>query len=261
MYPYLDLFGRLIPTYLISAIFGIFFALGLALFRRRNPRFRFEAEDVILMIMLAVIGALLGAKAFQLIGIIVRDWHVAGFWTLAHWKTLIPTAGVFYGGLIGGFFAVLVYVQKNKLGFWKVADLLVPSILLFSTFGRIGCFLAGCCHGRVAACGIVPMYGSDPLIPVQLFEAGFTFLTMVAMLAFRPERKKPGILLPLYVLTYAVGRFVLEFFRGDMHRGVYLLSISQWISILMIPVGIFLLIQRNKRLSQNKENATPDNIE
>lgn len=199
------------------------------------------------MILVAAIGAMTGAKLFQLIGVIARDGSNPGFWTLAHWKTLIPTAGVFYGGLIGGFFAVLLYIRKNKLEFWSVADLFVPSILLFCTFGRIGCFLAGCCYGKVSECGIVfPLHGHDPLLPVQLYEAGFTFVTLIVLLILRPERKKPGILLPIYVLTYAAGRFVLEFFRGDMQRGVYLLSTSQWISLLLIPAGIYLLLRRSK---------------
>lgn len=248
MYPYIEVFGRLISTYLIAAVVGIIFGLALALFRRRSPRFNIEAEDVILMIVLAVIGAIAGAKSFQLIGYIFRDWNIPGFWTLAHWKTLMPTVGVFYGGLIGGFFTLLIYVRKNKLDFWKTADLLTPSVLLFSTFGRIGCFLAGCCYGRVSACGIIPMGGHLPLIPVQLYEAAFTFIVLLALLFFRPERKRPGVLLPIYIISYAVGRFILEFFRGDLNRGVYILSTSQWISLLMIPVGIFLLMQRNKKV-------------
>lgn len=249
MHPYVEIFGRLIPSYMIMAIVGIVFAIVLALLRRKNENLGFEAEDVILMILVAAIGAMAGAKIFQLVGVIARDWNKAGFWTIEHWKTLIPTAGVFYGGLIGGFFAVLLYIRRNKLDFRKVSDLMVPSVLLFCTFGRIGCFLAGCCYGKVSECGIVfPLHGHEPLIPVQLYEAAFTFVTLIVLLILRPERKRQGILLPIYVLTYAVGRLILEFFRGDMNRGVFLLSTSQWISILLIPVGIYLL----KRLNNPK---------
>ena len=247
MYPYLDLFGRSVSAYMLSAIVGIVFALGLALLRRRAARFHTGAEDILFTVMVAVVGALFGAKAFQLAGFILRDGGSAGFWTLEHWKTLLPGVGVFYGGLIGGFAAVLIYIRKYKLDFWDVTDIMVPCVLLFCTFGRIGCFLAGCCYGCQADWGIVPQHGLEPLVPVQLFEAGFTLLTMAAFLIFRPERKRPGVLLPLYILIYAAGRFVLEFFRGDMHRGVYLLSVSQWISLLMIPAGIFLLTRINKQ--------------
>ncbi|MDR1629538.1 MAG: prolipoprotein diacylglyceryl transferase [Oscillospiraceae bacterium] len=256
MYPYLEVFGRAIPMYYLSAIVGLVFAMGLALFRRRAERFHTGTEDIVLMVLLAVIGALLGSKVFQLVGVIIRDGQTVGFWTLEHWKSLIPGVGVFYGGLIGGFIAVLIYIRKNKLDFWEIADILVPCVLLFCTFGRLGCFFAGCCYGRAADWGIMPRHGVEPLIPVQLFEAGFTFLTMAAMLIFRPERKRPGVLLPLYILIYAVGRFILEFFRGDMQRGVYLLSTSQWISLLMIPAGIFLLVLRNRALSKGQRDSS-----
>jgi phosphatidylglycerol:prolipoprotein diacylglycerol transferase len=154
--------------------------------------------------------------------------------------------------LIGGITAALIYIRKNKLDFFEVTDILVPSILLFFTFGRIGCFFAGCCYGCIADWGIaLPSHGIEPLIPVQLFEAGFTFLVMIAVLVFRPERKCTGALLPLYLIVYAIGRFVLEFFRGDIGRGVFILSTSQWISLLILPAGVILLRwikkQHNKR--------------
>jgi len=247
MYPTLELFGHSISTYFLSALIGLVLAFGLALLRGRAARFHTGAEDIVLTIMCAVVGALLGAKAFQLAGLILRDGGSAGFWTLEHWKGLIPGVGVFYGGLIGGFVAVLLYVRKSKLDFLDVTDILVPCVLLFCTFGRVGCFLAGCCYGCAAPWGIAPRHGAEPLVPVQLFEAGLTLFTMAALLLFRPERRRPGVLLPLYILVYALGRFILEFFRGDMQRGVYLLSTSQWISLLMVPAGISLLIWIKKR--------------
>ena len=247
MYPYMEIFGRLIPSYLVMALIGLVFTLVLALIRRKKGNLTFQAEDVILMILIAAIGAMLGAKAFQLVGVILRDGNEPGFWTWEHWKSLIPTAGVFYGGFIGGFAAMLIYIRKNKFDFWKVADLMVPSILLFCTFGRIGCFLAGCCYGKVShTCGIVPLYGAEPLIPVQLYESAFTLVLLIGLLITRPERKREGILLPIYILSYAAARFALEFFRGDMQRGVFILSTSQWISLLMVPLGIYLLL-RNKK--------------
>ena len=255
MYHYLDVFGHAVSTYLLSAITGIIFAVGLALLRRRAARFHTSAEDIVFLLMCAVVGALFGAKAFQLIGLIVRDGRSADFWTLEHWKGLVPGVGVFYGGLIGGFLAVLIYIRKYKLDFLDVTDILVPCVLLFCTFGRIGCFLAGCCYGREAHWGIAPQHGAAPLVPVQLFEAGLTFFTMAAILIFRPERKRPGMLLPLYILVYAAGRFIIEFFRGDMQRGVYLLSTSQWISLLMIPAGVFLLARTSGR--KNPAPAKP----
>jgi phosphatidylglycerol:prolipoprotein diacylglycerol transferase len=248
MFPSFELFGITIQTYFLAAIVGLLFAIGLALLRSRAARFHVSAEEVVFAILISMIGGLIGSKIFQLIGHIFRDGGDPNFWTLENWKGLMMGVGVLYGGLIGGVTAALIYIRKSKLDFFEVADILVPSILLFFTFGRIGCFFAGCCYGRVADWGIVlSSHGYEPLIPVQLFEAGFTLIVMAVMLIIRPERKHPGALLPLYLMTYAIGRFVLEFFRGDIGRGVYILSTSQWISLLALPAGIALLMWVNKQ--------------
>jgi len=247
---YFILFGRAFSGYWLSAGIGLVFAILLALLRRRAIRFHTSFEDVLYTLLLGLAGGVIGAKTFQLIGYIVRDGTNPGFWTLENWIQLIPGVGVLYGGLIGGLIAALIFIRKCKLDFFDVSDILVPPLLLFFTFGRVGCFLGGCCHGRETDLGIA-IYG---MIPVQLFEAGFTLLFMIALLVIRPERKLPGILLPLYLMVYAVGRFVLEFFRGDMGRGVFLLSTSQWISRLVLPAGILLLWWTRKQNFQNALN-------
>ncbi|MDR2525122.1 MAG: prolipoprotein diacylglyceryl transferase [Oscillospiraceae bacterium] len=254
MYPFFELFGKSISTYWLSAMLGLVLALVLTLMRRRARCFSASTEDVILIVLCATMGAVIGAKMFQIIGYIIRDGRSAGFWTVEHWKQLMPGVGVFYGGLIGGFVAVLIYMYRSKLDFREVTDLLVPPVLLFHAFGRIGCFLAGCCYGHEAVWGIAFVHSNIapnrvPLIPVQLFEAGFNLLFLVTLLVSRPERKCPGVLLPLYLMVYAISRFVLEFFRGDVGRGVYLLSTSQWVSLLIFPIGIMLLVWVKQKLN------------
>ena len=117
MYPTLEVFGHAISMYWLSCVVGIIFAFGLAVVRSRAARFHTGAADIVYTLMCAVIGALFGSKVFQLAGLIIRDGRSAGFWTLEHWKGLIPGVGVFYGGLIGGFIAVLLYIRKYKLDF------------------------------------------------------------------------------------------------------------------------------------------------
>jgi len=255
MHPTLELFNITIPTYFLFSTIGIAFAIGFALLRRRTARFHTSAEDVFFTLLCCIIGALVGAKAFQLIGSIVLNGGDAGFWTLKNWKGMLPGVGVFYGGLIGGFAAALIYIQKNKLDFWDVIDILIPSVLLFHAFGRVGCFFAGCCYGREVTWSIA----INGLVPVQLFEAGLNLLLLAAVLIIRPERKRPGILLPLYLITYSIGRFILEFFRGDTSRGMFFLSTSQWLSLLVLPVGILLLIWNGKdtHLTAKKKGDAP----
>ena len=128
-------------------------------------------------------------------------------------------------------------------------------------FGRLGCFLAGCCHGRPtdspigitftdAACYADPL--NTPLFPSQLMEATYIFIIMVILLFLRKRRKFYGQLFLLYIILYAIGRSVLEIYRGDSARGFIIeeyLSHSQFIALILLAAGIFiynLLARRNK---------------
>lgn len=108
----------------------------------------------------------------------------------------------------------------------------VPAIPLFHCFGRIGCFLAGCCYGKVLSSPVV-FAGILEFrrIPVQLFEALFE-IVLFAVLLLVGRKKMGSHLLGVYLTTYAVFRFINEFFRGDEVRGSYFgCSTAQWISM------------------------------
>ncbi|MBQ2775186.1 MAG: prolipoprotein diacylglyceryl transferase [Clostridia bacterium] len=248
MYPYIEIFGINISSYFMAIVVGLTLTIVVGLLRSRAERFHTSTEDVFFTIMCILVGVVIGAKVFQIIGRIIQYGSRPDFWTIENWKSMIPGVGVLYGGMIGGFIAALLYVRFSKLDFWDLADILTPAIIFSVVSGRIGCFMAGCCYGIEASWGVVFTNSAIapngvPLVPVQLFESGFNLLVTMAMLIIRPERKRKGILLPTYFIVYAVGRFILEFFRGDMNRGVYLLSTSQWISLLILPLGILMLTQ------------------
>ena len=248
--------------YWLCGLVGLLLAYGLAFLRRKTGRFKTGADDLVHTLLLCLVGAMLGAKLFQMVGFIAKHITHPGFWTLQTWGRMMGGGGVFYGGLIGAFAAMFLYVRHYKLDFRDVTDILVPSVLLFHAFGRVGCFCAGCCYGKEAAWGVVFEHSLGapngvPLIPVQLFEAGFNLLVLAAMLIIRPERKRPGSLLPLYLIAYAIGRFVLEFFRGDENRGVFLLSTSQWISLAILPAAIALLVINHNKMRCSAQPPRP----
>ncbi|MDR1409169.1 MAG: prolipoprotein diacylglyceryl transferase [Oscillospiraceae bacterium] len=249
MLPSFDLFGFSLPTYSVCVAIGILMALLLALFRNKSPRFQTSNTDIFYTIIFCVIGALIGAKVLHITGVIIRDGHTSDFWTVQNWSNVLKGVGIFYGGLIGGLLAALFYIKKFKLNFSEVTDILIPSVLVAHTFGRIGCFFAGCCYGIKENWGIAFFHSQIapndiPLIPIQLFEAGFNVILLIAILSLRPENKRPGILLPLYLLCYSVARFILEFWRGDIGRGIFILSTSQWISLVIFPVAVLLFFSK-----------------
>jgi phosphatidylglycerol:prolipoprotein diacylglycerol transferase len=234
--------------YGLMIILGILSGIGIAAFR--GKKYGISGEDVIFSSCYAGIGLIIGAKIMYLFTILpeLAEYRNKLF---ANPSLLLPllTAGfVFYGGLIGAFIGYLLYCKKYHINLVGLLDLIAPSIPIIHGFGRIGCFFAGCCYG-------ITYYGpfhvifhntpfaptEIPLLPVQLIESGLNLTAGIVLLIFAGRIRKPGRILGIYLIYYAVMRFVLEYFRGDIERGLYGgLSTSQWISILILPVGIWL---------------------
>ena len=160
-------------------------------------------------------------------------------------------------GIIAGFLTAIVYCRIKKLYFLEYFDLAVASISMAQGFGRIGCFLAGCCYGRetTSRFGVVfPEGGLAPagvkLIPTQLISSAGDFLIMIVLLLYYRKNKKdgtPGNVGFLYMLLYGVGRFLVEFLRNDNRGGAWMFSTSQWISMVIVAGGIVLYLVNKKR--------------
>lgn len=167
-------------------------------------------------------------------------------------KTQISFGLVFYGGLIGVFIGAMVYSKFFKQDCRDMLYYSVPTFSLFQIFGRIGCFLAGCCYGRVSEkYGIAYTHAEHtlnegPYLPVQLYESAMNLVLFIFLLIYEKAnkgREKCYQAVGLYLIPYGTFRFIIEFFRGDAVRGIFGgLSTSQWISLLVVPFGIYCLI-------------------
>ncbi len=168
---------------------------------------------------------------------------------------------VVYGGIIGGTLAAFLYCRKKKLDFLKYFDLVMPSIALAQGFGRIGCFLAGCCYGKEtdSIFGIVFKNSNFApngvkLIPTQLISSAGNFLIMAILLIFARKQRQPGKVGALYLILYSIGRFVVEYMRNDYRGEVFgIMSTSQFISIFILALGIVLFTIFHKRENGVKE--------
>ena len=164
-------------------------------------------------------------------------------------EMLLSGGYVFYGGLFGGLLAAVSYCRRYRISLRAAADFYAPALPLFHVFGRIGCFLAGCCWGIEAPWGVVYTHSlaapnGVTLFPVQLTEAVCNLaICMVLLLRERrlSGRQPTGGALLLHAALYACVRFLLEFWRGDAVRGHFLFfSTSQWISVLILfAIGIY----------------------
>ena len=134
---------------------------------------------------------------------------------------------------------------------------------LFHIFGRIGCFLAGCCYGIESDFGFTvhnnhlnPSINDVNRLPVPLIEAACNLLIFLFILYLFKKDKMRDKLIYVYMIIYPVVRFTLEFFRGDEYRGfLFGLSTSQWISIILFVFAIVMLIIKRNKPERSKENA------
>lgn len=161
--------------------------------------------------------------------------------------SIFQSGGVFYGGLLGGLLVAYWLARRYDLPVWPTADVLAPGVVVGQAIGRLGCFAAGCCYGKVAAVpwavAFTDVYAArqvgtpldTPLHPVQIYESLATFLILGFLLWLAPRKRFDGQVVLAYVALYSVARFALEFFRGDTGRGfVGPLSTSQAVAVLLL---------------------------
>ena len=239
--------------------YGLMIAIGVlaAYFSAtyRSKKYALDLDKVFYVTVWAVIGGFGGAKLLYLITqlpAILKD------------PSLLKDARngfVVYGGIIGGILAAWIYCKVAKLKFMKYFDLVMPSVALAQGFGRIGCFLAGCWYGKETESAFHIIFHDSayapnnvPLIPTQLISSGLDFLNCIFLMWFAGKKKGDGQVAGLYLICYSVGRFVLEFFRGDLERGsVGSLSTSQFIAIFTAVAGVVLFFWFGKRKTEEKE--------
>jgi len=253
MCPTFSLFGLNVPFFGTMMLVGMLAAFLLILKNRKN--IPYCDDDILSMALTAIISGFVGSKL--LYWIVELDEIIAD----PHFLLESLTAGfVFYGALITGVLSVIVFAKKKKQSFFAYADLALPAFCIGQGFGRIGCFLSGCCYGAPtdSVLGVVFPAGSAapagvPLLPTQLFEAAFciVFALVLSVIFFR--EKKYGTVSGIYMIGYGVWRFIIEFFRSDDRGAVGALSTSQFIGIFVILVGIALLVLV-------KMDKTPDRV-
>lgn len=160
------------------------------------------------------------------------------------------------GSLFFGFVFTLWYTRRHKISFWKFADIITPGVLLGQALGRlVACTLAGGSYGAPteSILGIkyppgtpaFARYGDQALWPAEIFEGIWDLMILALILILQKKNYRAGTYFLLYALLYSVGRFFLEYFRGDSLMILGLKS-AQLISLVVIVITGFLLYKKDK---------------
>jgi phosphatidylglycerol:prolipoprotein diacylglycerol transferase len=260
-----------LPLHSYGLLIAAAFLVGIWLAQREARRRGQEPERIADLAFWILVAALVGSRVYY----IFVNWDdyfgaralvATPFGRIPRLLALWEGGLVFYGGFIGAALTAWWYMRRHGMGFLAHADTLIPSVAFGHFLGRLGCFAAGCCWGDVAH-GHLPWaarfppeslayqtfagreHPADflapdrlttlPLHPVQLYESfGELALFLLLVLVVRPRKAFHGQVLATWLLCYAVLRTVVELFRGDVERGVYVgLGAGQWTSIVIFAVG------------------------
>lgn len=255
MEPFVNIFGKEIPIYGIAWILGTAIAAVIALLLSKKREI--ERYDLVYSAVFSMLTGAFGAKllfiAVSLKTIIEQN---------IPFIAVLRGGFVFYGGLIGGAIGLVIYTRMFKLNTLRFFDLYALVVPLGHAVGRIGCFCSGCCYGMEydgpfnveysSTLGMTPL--GVPLLPVQLIEALLLALLFVVLLVVFFKCKSTGVVTVVYLYSYSFLRFVLEFLRGDVERGLlFNLSTSQIVSLLIVISVTVIILIKNKKQRINKQ--------
>ena len=252
MYP--NLFGIEGFSMVVMILLGVIAAAVLFFIYLNKSKRQVNYLDLMVVIIATVLVGIVFAILFENIYEAIKH-SINGEY--AHW-----TWGMtFYGGLFGGVITFILmyrfyYLKNNEPIFDEILRIAPACIALGHAFGRIGCFLSGCCYGIETHTSLdvyFPVHNHSYL-PTQLFEMGFLFL-LAGVLVFLAFKKITNYTFIVYMLSYGTFRFVIEFFRGDERGQLMGLSPSQYWCILLVVGTIPLFFLLKNKFFKEKEHA------
>jgi phosphatidylglycerol:prolipoprotein diacylglycerol transferase len=289
-----EIFGESVPAYFAMLMVG--FGLAIFLAQRQARRMHLDHDTIIDLGLFALLWGVIGARILHVLadGFFwdyvhlctdpsAVEWHltearcaqVEGLWDAESgvcrpaerdclaWAKFWNGGLAYYGGLIAASAYGIHFLRKEGFPLWKGVDLVGMTMPLGLFFGRMGCFLGGCCFGQPVDAafplavrfpawsdaseeqhelGLLdhPWHESLPVHPTQLYEAiGCLAIAAFLMVAWRPRKRFDGQLMLLFLGLYAVLRFILEYFRADDRGALLGLSTSQLIGLVVLVIVAF----------------------
>jgi len=263
------------PTFLLPFIhsYGLMLAAGFYaawwLGARRARAAGIHPDVIGNLVLVSILAGVVGSR---LLWFVLYHDPREPFWVIIEvWKGGL----VFYGGLVAALVADYVYLRKARQHVWRVADLVAPAIVLGQAFGRIGCFLNGCCFGGVSTEGFplavrfpafhneagVPVGGpaflehvrryalpdnsaaSLPVHPTQLYTAACLFMVSALLVVATPYKRRDGEVFALMCILHAATRLGIEFVRRDTAPVLLGLNPGQLGALAVMVIGVALFLR------------------
>lgn len=234
-----ELFGIQIKGYGLMIAIGIIVAASI--FINKGKKRGYDEDSLINLIIFTVIGGILGGKTLFILTElkdIIND------------PSILLNFGygfVIYGAIGGGALTMYLYCKKKKWNIIEIFDIVVPGLAIAQGFGRIGCFLAGCCYGAETDLPIGVVFPEGSLAPsgihihpTQIYSSIFDFALGFLLLYYGRKQRMNGKVMAIYLIVYSIGRFLVEYLRDDPRGSIGLFSTSQFIAIFTLVLGIIM---------------------
>jgi phosphatidylglycerol:prolipoprotein diacylglycerol transferase len=258
MHPILIQLGKLqIRSY--GFMLAVSFLLGIFLAGRRARRFGIDPQKVLDLSVIIILAAVVGSRLLYVV------FHLDQYSNPLDVFALWQGGATFYGGFLLAMAASFWWVQRHRMSFLTVADVIAPSIALGLVFTRVGCLLSGCCYGKptsepwglvfppdspagAASALVASQRGLDhvALHPTQAYAslAGLVIFAILMLTEGRHPRR--GSTFGKLLVLYGIGRFTIDFFRfyEDNARVFMGLTFNQVISVGLVVIGLVLLSRR-----------------
>jgi phosphatidylglycerol:prolipoprotein diacylglycerol transferase len=223
---------------MIGALLAYYYAL------KQSTQIGLNSDGISEMALLIIVSAYAGGKLFL--------WFSDLDYYLKHPMKMLAFNGsgfVFYGSFIVCLTSLFFFFKYKKARLAPAFDVIAVCTAMVHGFGKIGCFMAGCCYGKICDSSIGITYTQPssmahplhtPLYPVPLIDSTIIFGACLFLIWYRKHKKFEGELMLWYIFIYGTARFFTEFLRGDDDRGfIGPLSQSQWVSIGLLVLGGF----------------------
>ena len=241
--------------------------VGILIARRRAANNGYDPDVIIDLSVIVILVSILGARlAYVFVRWDYYQHDLLGIFRI--WEGGLAQ----YGGMVAGALAGLWFFRRRGINMWAGADLMVPSLAMGVTIGRVGCFLNGCCYGKVCdhPWGVVfsersiagMQFPGVHLHPTQLYEAFLGLVVFFVLLAV--DRRKPfeGFLLWLFVILLAVYRFIVDPIRHydtesiAFQSGPIALTNNQVFGLVLVLLSVGFMIYLSRSSAARRGSST-----
>lgn len=231
-----------LPTWIL--ILSLNMCLVLVWVNLRAARWGISRSQALDLTLYMMIGAVVGGRLLHVL------FEAPAYYVRQPFAVFFIWQGgfVFYGGLLGALGVAYRWCLRHDQNVWRWGDFFAPMMAVSYAVGRMGCFLNGCCYGRICDLPWGVRFDSHLQLgmavvarhPTQLYALLWELLVLAYLVGKEKRPHVNGTIFLQWLLLHAIGRIIMEIFRDD-DRGPLIIgfTLGTWLSFTLIAVSLW----------------------